>query len=295
MGWKQRLIRRLAQAQMAGPHLSDALQVCRRLSGYGWSSSLGFWQAPGESPDSVASNYHTALQAIMAENLKSVLSIKVPALAYDYEQVRELLACAYAFGVPVHWDAQSPESAQPSWTLLERVVSRYPDTGCTLPSRWRRSLDDAKRVIELGVPVRLVKGQWRDPSDPARDARAGFLELIDILAGQGVHVSVATHDPALARAALTRLQAANTPCRLEQLLGLPIYEERVAQPLGVPVRVYVPYGHASLPYNLFYMMRRPDMAAWILKTILRGTPGLPYRAEKTAAEIRPSEIHEVRT
>jgi proline dehydrogenase len=107
------------------------------------------------------------------------------------------------------------------------------------------------RAIELGLTVRVVKGQWVDREVPERDPRAGFLEVIDGLAGKAKGVAVATHDPQLARESILRLQASSTPCELELLFGLPVRRVLpVAAELGVPVRYYVPYGSAWLPYAL---------------------------------------------
>lgn len=260
---KHAMEQRLAASHIAGPQLADALRVCRRVAGYGWGSTLGPWHHPDDSLDSIESSYRLALQAIVDERLECSLSIKLPALAYRVERVKQLVELAGACGVWIHTDAQAPDSAAPSFTVLERIIPLSRHVGCTLPSRWRRSMADAERAIALGIPVRVVKGQWPDPVAPYRDERAQFLDLIDVLAGRAVQVAVATHDARLARAALMRLCATGTPCLLEQLVGLPIRDASVARPLSVPLRVYIPYGCAYLPYNLSTLWRRSPVTAWI--------------------------------
>src|SRR5207237_6708266 len=128
------------------------------------------------------------------------------------------------------------------------VESLEGDLGTTLPSRWRRSDRDAERALELGLRIRLVKGQWEGEED--REPREGFLALADRLAGRARHVAVATHDRALAAEALRRLGA--TPGELEQLYGLPL------APPGA--RVYVPYGRGYLPYAVRQGRRHPRIA-----------------------------------
>src|SRR5204863_8232193 len=117
--------------------------------------------------------------------------------------------------------------------------------------RWKRSAADAVWAAERGLTVRVVKGQWADPSDPTRDLRAGFLEVIDQLAGRAPHVAVASHDVPLAAEAISRLRNAGTSCELELMHGMPMKESlQLARKQAVNLRVYVPYGKADLPYAL---------------------------------------------
>ena len=64
----------------------------------------------------------------------------------------------------------------------------------------------------------------------------------------------------------TLLLAAGTPCELEQLRGLPGRRTAaVAQRLGVPVRVYVPFGPGWWPYAVDKALARPHLLAWTLR------------------------------
>lgn len=267
---KSWIVQRLASNHVAGPELTDAIRVCRLAAQRGWSSTVGLWSFTTDPPEIVASSYVEALDSIICESLNSHLSVKVPSLHYDFELLRDLLQLSRGSGVRIHFDSMDLDSASPSFTLLERAVAIYWNLGCTLPSRWQRSLSDAEKAIDLGVSVRVVKGQWPDPALPRLDPRAGFLSLIDVLAGRAREVSVATHDAAVAKQSLMRLQNSQTPCELEQLFGLPLLYERVAKPLCVKVRLYVPYGYAYIPYAISQVIRRPAIAGWVLRDLLSG-------------------------
>jgi proline dehydrogenase len=103
------------------------------------------------------------------------------------------------------------------------------------------------------------------------DARANFLRIVDRLAGQAREVAVATHDPVLAREALRRLRAKGTASELELLFGLPLRRTiPVAKEIGVPLRMYVPYGHAWLPYAIGQVRRNPRISLWIVRDLLTG-------------------------
>jgi hypothetical protein len=43
----------------------------------------------------------------------------------------------------------------------------------------------------------------------------------------------------------------------------------VARELGVPVRVYVPYGHGRLPYSLEHAAREPRTALRLARDLVR--------------------------
>jgi proline dehydrogenase len=141
--------------------------------------------------------------------------------------------------------------------------------GTTLPGRWARSVSDAGWALDHGLQVRVVKGQWPDPADPDRDPRAGFLEVIDRLAGRACRVRVASHDVPLAAEAVRRLRNAGTPCELELLFGMPMTRSlRWADAAGVPVRIYVPYGEGYTPHAFDQLRRNPRLLWSIVRDLV---------------------------
>jgi proline dehydrogenase len=284
---------RAARSYVAGPRVEDAVRLARALRGRGLCATLGYWDGSEDRPADVAAEYAAGVEAISAELAGDYYSIKLPSLGGDAGLLREVAGRAAARGVRLHFDSLGLETAQHTWAQIGRLAGSPPARavgrcggascgnpvgsdgalalGATLPARWRRSLDDALRAVELGVVPRVVKGQWEDPDDPARDARSGFLELIDRLAGRAGRVAVATHDLPLACEAARRLRGRGTVCELELLIGLPDRGyARLARDLGVPLRYYVPYGEAYLPYCLSQLRRRPRLAWWLLRDCVTG-------------------------
>jgi proline dehydrogenase len=247
--------------------LADALRECRRVAAAGDGSTIGMWNGPDARPDAVHAAGRAALAALAAARLDCYLSVKAPALGFDHGRVADLLDQAAARGIRLHFDALDPETAASTWNLIERARGRYANIGCTLPARWRRSLDDVRRVRDWGLPVRVVKGEWPDGARPEANPRAAFLALVDRLQGHAAEVAVATHDHVLAADALARLAASGTPRRLEQLFGLPLQAVAVARRLGVGVRVYIGYGRAWLPYRLSDGLRRPEVWGWLWRDL----------------------------
>lgn len=266
------LAARAARAYIAGPEIEDAVRVSRQLAARGFTATIGFWDGPDDMPRSVADCYLAALDAIAAAKLDAYLSIKLPGLRGSQTLVDEVLARAKQHRIQIHFDSHGPETADEAWQAIARAAAdRELSLSATLPGRWRRSLDDAETAIAHNIAVRVVKGQWADSEAPDLDMREGFLHVVDRLAGRARHVAVASHDAPLAAESTRRLRAANTRCELELLYGLP--ERRSLRQAGedrTPVRFYVPYGKAYLPYALGQARRNPRLIWRLLRdTVLR--------------------------
>jgi proline dehydrogenase len=258
-------------AYIAGPELEDAIAACKRFSQRGVSSTIGYWDS-GENADprEVADAYIEAMTAVHQEGLDAYLSIKAPPLKLSSELVAEVVTRARDAQLAVHFDSLFPGAADRTFELIAESLGRSARVGCTVPARWGRSVRDARRAVALGaMRVRVVKGQWEDPDHPGLDMRRGFLDVIDELAGQAAHVAVATHDPPLAREALRRLRRSGTSCELELLYGLPMNAgTQVAKEHAVPLRMYVPYGKAYMPYALSQLRKNPKVVWWFLRDSL---------------------------
>lgn len=266
------LLRKAAQSYVAGPDLRDALLVAQTFAARGvTASTLCFWDAQDDLPRHVADMYLETVRAIQSAHLDSYISIKAPSLAFDAGLVAEIAETAAETGIRVHFDSLGAETVDRTFRLIEQARTHQAPLGCTLPGRWRRSPRDAEMAAHMGLHVRVVKGQWSDPSQ-AIDPHAGFLDVIDALAGRGATVAVATHQPELAATAIGKLQSAGTPCEMELLYGLPSRAVlTVARDLAVPVRYYLPYGHAWLPYALGQARRNPRILWWVLRDASRNS------------------------
>jgi proline dehydrogenase len=264
------LLRKAARCYVAGPELPDALRLAQTFAARGVpASTLCFWDAQDDLPRHVADMYLATVRAIQSVHLDSYVSIKAPSLDFDAGMVAEIAEAAHEAGIRMHFDSLGAETVDRTFRLIEDALRRHAMQGCTIPGRWRRSPRDAERAAQMGLRVRVVKGQWPDPS-AAVDPHSGFLDVIDALAGGAAPVAVATHEPVLAAAAIRKLQSAGTPCEMELLYGLPSRAVlKAARDLAAPVRYYLPYGHAWLPYALRQARRDPRILWWVLRDASR--------------------------
>jgi len=266
----QSLIRRAASVYTAGPAIQDAQAVCQRLAREGISNTVCYWDIYADQPVFISQAYVGLLNTMSASTADCYLSIKAPALQFNIDLVRKVVDEAQRLNAIVHFDAMGPDAVDQTFSLIEKVIPIYPRIGCTLPGRWRRSIGDAERAIDLGLRVRIVKGEWPGIGDDETDAREGFLNVVETLSGRAVHVAIATHNATIARLSLRRLKDAGTPCELELLYGLPQQPNlRIARHFGVRARMYVPYGHSGLPYRLKNAFRNPRIIGWFIHDLLR--------------------------
>jgi len=260
------LLKKAAKAYVAGSTVEQALSVAQALGPEGAANTLAFWDSACDSPDKVIEMYLQTVRASAASGLESYISIKAPSFDFDPSRLYPVLKAAHSHSIKIHFDALAPETVDATFCLIEESLLVHGDIGCTLPGRWSRSLRDAELAIRLGLTVRVVKGQWGAPDGEEIEPCAGFLNVVRLLAGRARHVSVATHDPALARRALVILKNAGTPCELELLYGFPKQGVlKATRALKVPVRIYLPYGHAWLPYALRQAVSKPRILWWLLR------------------------------
>lgn len=278
------LAERAARAYVVGPDLADAIRACVSLATQDFSTTVCAWSSAGAAPAENAQICTASIDAVANENLDCYVSLKARDLAGSRALTSEVLNRARSRAVGIHFDSMGPETADETFSLIAAMGHRGGDLGCTVPGRWARSLTDADRAIDLDLRVRVVKGQWIDPAAPHADPRDGFLRVIDRLAGRVRQAAVATHDPDLACAALARLRDARTPSEIELLFGLPYRRVlSVARGFDVPVRIYIPYGHAWLPYAFGQIKHNPRIAWWLLRDLCTGDgPRLNYSSRRPA-------------
>ncbi|MGZ8287482.1 MAG: proline dehydrogenase family protein [Allosphingosinicella sp.] len=248
-----------------GPGSRAAARRCRKLNRAGLAATLGYFQSGDARPDAIVAA-NVAVAGRLADRVGDVyLSVKAPPLAFDPVHLRTVADAAAAANMSLMFDAHAAKDAGRTLEAVSDLLGEFPRTGFALPARWLRSRGDAAAFRDSSARIRLVKGEWADPNWRGQHVESSYLALAARLAGRAAPVAVATHDPGLAERALTILLAAGTPCELEQLRGLPARRTMaVARRLGVPVRVYVPFGPGWWPYALDQALARPYLLSWMI-------------------------------
>jgi CelD/BcsL family acetyltransferase involved in cellulose biosynthesis len=279
---RKQLIRTAEAAYVCGTELGDALAELERCVDAGYETTVGFWPAVDDSPERVVEELFAAAEQLPAG---SELSIKLDAIGTNPEQLDALLEATTARDLSLHIDAIGAGAAGRYLEVARRLGENAPDrVGCTLPGRWARSAADAAQVAASGLRVRVVKGEFEDPAGEL-DPTAGSLTVVEALAGSDCHVEIATQDAELARPALDRLLAAGTSCELQILYAMQAKAViKVARELGVPIRIYLPYGAGRLPYGRDRLRSDPVLLAKVVRDALPLPPRRPPRINRASRQ-----------
>ena len=83
--------------------------------------------------------------------------------------------------------------------MAERLNQRWPGrVGTVLQAYLYRTAEDAKRLVEQGIRIRLCKGAYQEPASIAfpekADVDRNYVDLMVYLASSGVFCGMATHD-----------------------------------------------------------------------------------------------------
>lgn len=269
------LARHAATRYTAGPDVRDAIRAAGEAARHGARATIGAWTAPGTSEEEAADRHLDAVRAVRDAPLDAVVAVKSGAMGHRPDLLALVVARALVSDVELCFDAHDPASCDATLDAAgDALAAGHPAVGVALPSRWARSTQDARAARARGQAVRLVKGQWPDDDPGAPAPGPGMLRLADELAGHDRPVRVATHDAGLAAAALVRLCAGRGPAELELLLGLPLRAPAAAaRRLGVPVRLYVPFGTADVPYDASAARRSPAIALRLARDAARRPRG----------------------
>ncbi len=276
---------RVARRFIAGSHLDDAERTIRELNGAGTSVALDHLGENTESESqarAATAAYLAALDRIQEERLDANISVKLSALGLDVgpdlaaDEAAKVAARGKEVGAMVGVDMESHAYVDRTLGLVAALRDSYDGVGVCLQSYLYRTDDDLGRLNRLGVPVRLVKGAYREPPEVAYQAKAevdaAYARQLDLLVRDNPYPMVATHDRRLVR--LTRTLVARygrdrSTFEFQMLLGVgrDLQEQVVAE--GYRLRVYVPYGDQWYPYFMRRLAERPANLYFFLSNLLK--------------------------
>lgn len=229
---------RSARRYVAGDTLEDAVATVRRLRAAGFASSVDLFGERGRPEDAaqVAREYER-LCAALAQEPDAWVSIDLSHVAFDV-QVLDRIAAAVPDGRRLQVGAEEAAVTDRILDAVIAVARRGRPVEATIQANLKRSPEDAKRLQQEGVTIRLVKGAYVEPG--AHPWGAATDQAFTDLARGLPDAALATHDEAL-------LAALPHP-RVEHLLGVGRFTPRPNR----TTRIYVPYG----PNWFRYFMRR---------------------------------------
>ncbi|HLZ29115.1 MAG TPA: proline dehydrogenase family protein [Chloroflexota bacterium] len=279
------LLRGLAQRYVAGEDLADGIVVAQTLNTQRLLVSLDHL---GESVTNVAeaeravSAYLEAIEALAREEVEGNVSLKLTQVGLDLSRelcvanMRKILDRAHALDTFVRIDMESSAYTQRTLDVHQELwAAGYRNVGIVLQAYLYRTAADVQRAIELGVPVRLCKGAYLEPSRVAYADKAAvdanYARLMEQLLRHGNHPAIATHDQQMinrAKDIVRRETISADRFDFEMLFGVRRDLQLQLVSEGSRVRIYLPYGQEWYAYLIRRLAERPANLGFFVRALV---------------------------
>ena len=273
---------------VAGFRIEDALTAANSLGSQGLAVTLDSLgenvSTPGHARQS-AQVYHWLLDAIAESKLDANVSLKLTQMGIDlspdlaFEIVSGLVDHAVRAQSFVRVDMEGTAYTQATIDLVRKlhaIPANRGHVGIVVQAYLRRSAEDIATLLNDHIRIRLCKGAYQEPPDLAfpdkKDVDRNFVALTGTLLKSGVFHGIATHDPAMIKAAkdFARVNRIDpTTFEFQMLYGVRRDLQRSLVKEGYRVRVYVPFGDEWYPYFMRRLAERPANVLFIARNMLR--------------------------
>lgn len=274
-----------ARRFIAGETVEEAIEAARVIERAGMTQTLdllGESVASISEADTATRAYLAVVDRIVSAGVGRNISLKLTQLGLTVDRatcvdnLRRLLDVAARHEFFVRVDMENSPYTQVTLDIFETMWQQdYRNAGIVLQSCLPRSMDDARRMNELGARVRIVKGAYKEPRSVAYQDKAqvdaAFVEIAKLLLLEGNDPAIATHDPAMIAAVRAyAAQQSITPDRFEfqMLYGIRRDLQAHLTAEGFRVRVYVPFGREWFPYFMRRLGERPANVGFVIRGIL---------------------------
>ena len=238
--------------------------------------------AAGRAAEAATIAYLWVIESVSLAGMSCNLSVKLTQLGLELDtglcrnNLKRILTHSDARRCFVRVDMEGSPLVDRTLDVVAAMrTDGYRHLGVVLQSALRRTPDDLARVTELGLPVRLVKGAYKEPANVAypdkRDVDRAFVQLAETLLDAGSHPAFASHDPRMIRAVRAAADVRGLgPDRFEfqMLYGVRRDLQAALQARGYAVRIYVPFGGDWFPYFMRRLAERPANVLFVARSLL---------------------------
>jgi proline dehydrogenase len=275
-----------ARRFIAGETVEEAIDAARSIEARGKTQTLDYL---GESVGSIAAADHATreylrvIDAVAAAGIGRNVSLKLTQLGLTVDRatcvdnLRRILDAAGVHQFFVRIDMENSPYTQVTLDVFETIWQQgYRNVGVVLQSYLPRSVEDVRRMNELGVRVRLVKGAYKEPRGVAYQDKASvdaaFVDIMKALLTGGSYPAIATHDPemiAATRGFAAKQQIPAQSWEFQMLYGIRRDLQAALVSDGFGLRVYVPFGREWFPYFMRRLGERPANVGFVIRSLLR--------------------------
>lgn len=278
--------RSFARRFIAGETIAEAIGAARALERTGLMVTLdllGEGVTTTDGATAATRAYGDVIRAVAEANVTRNISVKLTQLglavdrATSLDNLRRILDQAAAVDCFVRVDMEQSTYVGETLDIVETLWKiGYRQLGVVIQSYLRRAADDVKRMIALGVRVRLVKGAYREGRDVAfqlkTEVDAAYISLMKTLLPSGLYPAIATHDPAMIAVTREFAESKGLPkdaFEFQMLFGIRRDLQASLSAAGYRFRVYVPFGTEWFPYFMRRLGERPANVGFVMRSLMR--------------------------
>lgn len=285
----KKLIWIFSKSYIAGEKLEDALRVSRDLNSKNIKVTLDVLGEFIRSLDEAEANkieYLELIDTVFKNKIDGNFSLKPTSfgLLIDkevcYRHIREIVAKAASYNGFIRIDMEDSPCTDLEIELFRKLKTEFPaNVGLVVQAYLKRTLDDIRSLTDLNseaapLSFRLCKGIYVEPAEISykkyEEINQHFIEDLEYMFLNKIHVGIATHDRPLVEAAYTLIEKHKVPKHLyefQMLYGVtPGLRESIVS-RGHTMRVYVPFGVKWFGYSTRRLKENPKMASHIIKAI----------------------------
>jgi len=304
-----KLLYPLAKRFIAGHDFNSAIPVISKLIWDGYDITidyLGELSKTEEDCRNAQQQYVDIIEYYGSLHTPIDISIKPTQLGLLLDKVDcevrliDLVARAYEYGITIRLDMEDSNVTQDTIDLCLRLHKEHPNIGIALQANLYRTDQDLTYMMQKNVPVRLVKGAYKESIDIAYQRKD---LLHDVFLKQALRLvsdrmrsyyhfkndttpipTIGTHDEKLIDDILSYLPKFNVNKEdliIEMLYGIRRDLSFSLKKQGYCVRLYVPFGTDWLPYTM-RRLREYKNLKFIISNIIKEMWNEQYRRRKSA-------------
>lgn len=197
-----------------------------------------------------------------------------------HNHVRGIISKAASCNNFIRIDMEDSPCTDLEIELFRKMKMEFPgNVGLVVQAYLRRTLDDIRGLADLNsekhpLSFRLCKGIYIEPESIAYkkydEINQHFLEDLEYMFRNKIHVGIATHDKPLISGAYELIRKYNVPSHMYEFQMLYGVTPRLRDSIvndGHTMRVYVPFGKQWFGYSTRRLKENPKMASHIIKAI----------------------------
>lgn len=274
---------------ISGETIEDAMRVSRALNGSRIKVTLdvlGEFIKSSEEAEKNKQEYLELIDITYKHGIDGNFSVKPTSfgLLIDkelcYGHIREIIAKAASYNGFVRIDMEDSKCTALEIELFRRLKSEFPaSVGIVLQAYLKRTYSDIRQLTDLNsettpLSIRLCKGIYIETEDISYkdhgEINRHFLEDLELMFRNKMHVGIATHDKELVEGAYKLIDRYSVPQHLyefQMLYGVtPGLRESIVNK-GHTMRVYVPFGRQWLGYSTRRLKENPKIVSHIIKAL----------------------------